>query len=783
MAELVLPLAETIDRRGDSFNAGLGNANTSSLGSFLEGFTQSAADWTNIRTAQLRAQVEFDPEKIIADQVKRDLENERLDVLIRDAKIDIGLKQEFGRQKELANLRSSAASSTSTELANVKSGRQEAVDARQRDELAEIELRKKQFEIKKLEGLGMAREEAEIEALRTSGATATGAVAAHKEARIQFQERNKQLDLLRVPKTGKFISPKLQAYQDQIDAAEASNDPEAAQAAQDALDATMTKDFSVLPPVDLPAPVTKESVQQDARNTQLNTAKTNLDELKNIQLNTELRRTAEMITLERNNAETDYHVGTRSSTEVKKIRESVAGDSPLTGVPNLFRLTELKKQAIDPNQKLAVTAQLQQVLKETNNGQDFLDAIDTEITDPEVQRKTRKAFYKTLVEAGDPALLQPIQKNIMKVLSQNPAATQEQIAERVSDPDKVMEQTATLLTGNGADVNDDLLKGAIEFHPYTTRARMASKNGTVGFQIFGGADSPGGTAADTTGGEQQTQENIQFYNGVDKATQGAVPRMNSADQSVIDMLQIVGKNLQAQAGVNAAAQTQTGQIQQSNQAVAQGAQATAQNQAQAQTQAQREAQIGMNRAVAGVNPDPTQIISPFNSRRLATVVGFNSSNYKRMSDTTAEDINRVLKSVEDGALNVGTDIAGTHFRSTDEKRFVSLVENSAEDLWNTLSGTEQQYFIGQTRGAGVIGASPSQNASLYIKSAKEDFIEKITPGLRNDLLKELQRIANDAQIVTKEQEQEKTERALQRQAKDATAQSSVERELIKLGVR
>lgn len=91
---LIPSLVVTQDQRGSAFNMGLGGANPSMEGSYLEGFTQAAKDWTAIGTAQLEAQVKFDPAKIAADRLRQDLLNDKLQEEVYQATVD----SEFARQ-------------------------------------------------------------------------------------------------------------------------------------------------------------------------------------------------------------------------------------------------------------------------------------------------------------------------------------------------------------------------------------------------------------------------------------------------------------------------------------------------------------------------------------------------------------------------------------------------------------------------------------------------------------------------------------------------------------
>jgi len=85
---ILSPLVVTSDQRAQNYNLGIGDANTSELGSFLEGFQKGSRDWTVTRNLQLEAQTKYDPDKIASEQLQRDLENDKLREAVYQAQID-----------------------------------------------------------------------------------------------------------------------------------------------------------------------------------------------------------------------------------------------------------------------------------------------------------------------------------------------------------------------------------------------------------------------------------------------------------------------------------------------------------------------------------------------------------------------------------------------------------------------------------------------------------------------------------------------------------------------
>jgi len=330
---IVAPLAETIDRRGASYNLGLGDANLSPLGAAVEGFTKGAAAWTEIRTAQLEAQAKFDPQKLIADQVKRDLDNQRLDALIRDAEIDINIKKEFGREKELAGIRATQASTVETQSVTRTREAQlpeviaeSKVAARSAEELGDLKLRSERQKVQLEEDLGYEKRLAEIEELRSRGlrTSATGSIAQEKLTFEREKYRNEQIDALKGT-GGKFRDPALANLQEQMRQAGIDNDPEALAAAQSALDTTFTQSFNISPPEGLAQP-TRESIQQDTTQSQIGQMRTDVQSINRLKQEGEIRRLGAQINQEKNDALTDNLVGTTASSEAAAARRAVAAE-------------------------------------------------------------------------------------------------------------------------------------------------------------------------------------------------------------------------------------------------------------------------------------------------------------------------------------------------------------------------------------------------------------------------------------------------------------------------
>lgn len=116
-----LPIADTVDRRGDSFTQGLGGANPSMAGNLIQGALTGAAQTTNILNAQNEAKVRFDPERLAAEKLQRDVSNRILQENLKAQEFATTMRDKYGETEVTLGLDQKRASITASQASAASS--------------------------------------------------------------------------------------------------------------------------------------------------------------------------------------------------------------------------------------------------------------------------------------------------------------------------------------------------------------------------------------------------------------------------------------------------------------------------------------------------------------------------------------------------------------------------------------------------------------------------------------------------------------------------------------
>lgn len=580
---LIPSLTVTQDQRGDAFNAGVGDANTSELGAFFEGFTRTAANTTSLRTAQLAQAAEYDPARLAAEQAKRELEAQRIAEQVRELQIE----NQFGVARQQANLIESAARVTRSEVLNRGT---------------EAETRKTGIETDILQEFG--REEA-ASLIQQRRASAAASFAAAENTRVDTandilfgkDERRAKLDSERISaakdlaelrkellgesavkeeldalntmaqivsrtspgasKTDKYtdqIEKERSRIQKRVDAFAGTGD--AFKAEREAAQAQLEEFGKKYPPItersqySIPSPSQLAAQKEGELSTDQAVRANILSGLQNIQkkqqavqtgqqaekvrmVDEQLSRILEQTTLSRD-------VAAVLSNKGQAIKQTLsatdgAGNRDVEPVlSELFQVDSLWEK--DPANREKASRILQETFQELGGTQKMIYQIESDPTIPADQKQAlKRSIYKAAIHAGDESNFGNIQQSMMKL----------GLGEKeITDPEKSLEDVEKLLSNAPTKVSSNEIK-ALQFHPsnYFALARKASKNNTQPFTVFSDATSVDGSAAGETGpgdGSAQTQQIVTFRGADGTVFQGAAPQ-DEASLAFIDILQTVAE--------------------------------------------------------------------------------------------------------------------------------------------------------------------------------------------------------------------------------------------------
>jgi len=717
------PLVETVDRRGTNFNAGLGNANTSPLGSFLEGFNKGRKEFTDTSIAQLEAQVAYAPDKILADQVARELDNDRVRAAIRESRIKSDLAEKFGERETLADIRQTEASTALTGQ-NTRFRRAEA---------------------SLLEEFGRDKELLDLYEKTTKLADGSSNGLKERELALKQRTENRQLaknrsDALISLGLDTPVRERIEKLQTDRAEAEEAGDLERVGSIDVAIgdEFKQAEDLGLIPksfsgePSERP---TREDIRQSVLSSGMDDLTNTVDNTDFTKSFTDLEIAKHAANRQNENASVSKDAFTKATLEAKAFRFAMMMDSPNAALTPLGRMFKYASQAPAEIQGTLV-GELAHAVRDKRHVEKLQEVVDRE-PDPKLKTEKQKLLDGILVTTGNIEFLRPVQKDLANIYSNATGVTPEDITDRLSNVAIVKQDLATLITGDGASVEDRLLKDAVELDRLTIAAREASKNGTQGFKVFAGvqtASSEGG--ADVAGAPSGDQDVITFIG--EDGTQKFAPTIIKGSpeepfkKSLMNMYQQVGASLSAQGKSDQLADANTQQVAERNQLLQGGQPAPA-------------PEAGVPTGSRSKNPDPTQIRSPFNTSRLIRQVGFVEGQRGLVSDKTAKSLDSLLRSVEDGTFT-----EGAVFNTQDERNLNIFFENSLDDLWAALPDQEKKVFIDFSRpnpdavNLKPIGELSEANQKFVRRKGKDAFFSIMEKQLKPGLKTELKSIATEA---------------------------------------
>jgi hypothetical protein len=552
---LIQPLVVTNDQRSEAFNMGVGNANPSQLGSFLEGFQQSARDWTVTRNLQLESQTKYDPDRIAAERLRQDLENKSLEEAIyqssvkskyaeRNAQLGIegqevdilgqrasnritnkkaDLLEKYGEEETLLDLSGKRLRNAGASLSNQQARKQLAEEE---DPLKKLE---KQASI--LGKLGPL--------LKTGGAdplTDSERISVLKQ-RDSYRNSLAALDAEIADLDKSLSSPKIsetsrKRYEEEKKIATKRR-------------GEVQTDFAMLPSLDRGAEVSP----QDQKLSQLRQSAVMLaDQVMSIDLiNAEKEAMKQGALIESQLSKTKDSAATMGLAReyASSALQAKADINPATGsvnfpsfIANLDGIRAAKRK--HPEEADFYSGLTTRVLGTKEDVTNVLKDIEAQVKDPEKRLAYQNSVYSSIIESGNVEALQPIQKNLV---------TLGMGAEELANPDKAIQDISTIISGKGGLVdNEKVLKLRIDPNTmdYIFAATKASKNNTQGFKIIPERVPVAPNALDSSGAQQTSQAALRFV-GAD-GTEDLIPLVtNDKSNAMWQIMEKVSANSAEQA--------------------------------------------------------------------------------------------------------------------------------------------------------------------------------------------------------------------------------------------
>lgn len=568
---VIPPLVETVDQRGRNLIAGIGNANMSPLGAFIEGATRTAIDVTNIRAKQLETQRLNDPAKLMAEQVRRDLANKRLEEALRADRIDnltrgarnqaaLDAAQENTRAVRIDNQTRGAQNQ-----ANLETTRANAAAVREATETRSIqnEARRKETDI----FLDQADELADL-SLRERREKATSSIEqsqrqreyARRRAELNLDVMDEQLEVITkladiesdLAKAENQTTEKKKALLDErtkllkeerkrLDKWEPTSTDEANEKKEAEEEYAR---WSNLPNFD---EYTDESLSPQDKKQQSLRQRT--QDLMQKVFDTDLAARERQVVSQEHSISLQNKRAKESNNRVQLIRKhadnalgiamedrSVYGTPSIkAALPEILALAEYSKTAIDDVERTLAADSIQEIFRDLGGEEEILEYVDANVENKQARKAIKGAVYGSLVASGRVDRIKPLQQDMLAVgLS----------PEDIADPDEVMDDLSSLLSKKGAEVENPRLT-PIRVHDYFARAIGASKNNTQGFTVNVRASEVGDEppAADVSGGAARSYNALVFEGDDGTTLQAAVPQ-SPQDMAVWRILEKLGARSQ-----------------------------------------------------------------------------------------------------------------------------------------------------------------------------------------------------------------------------------------------
>lgn len=600
MPDLRLPssLAVVQDQRSSAHNMGIGDANTSGIGAFFEGAVKGASAVTDIRAKQLETKRLNDPERLATEQLKRELDAEKLLEEITKERISNRYlereKQEDLRASEARRGYIGALAGESRERTrrSAKYGDlldqsqliSRAASAKANDATAEAQEIKNAID--KLLGAekvkaSIAKDRAQESYYRAGALERASKVDLEDEVAGKLSDREKAnirqiegrraylYDLREAATKNRATTPEqLAEIDDQIRRFDELNPPAFRYETEEGeirggtvLSAPAKKDAETGQPVITPA--------QQARNRILTAQAQLLDDLQQLDVKeseyeiAQRRREAQTRLLEierqgsklsRTNSENLPKVLTKKLSELRDLVDAEGPDTA-AAVQKIAELDAAYRMEDDPVQKQVIGGVLADAMGLIGGAELAIDYIETDPTIPAEQKKElKKLMYGAAIRSGDTNSITGFQKDLLDLGLDE---------EALSDPEGTVQSAIKLLQGNDTEVDSRELK-RLQGHPYFSRVAEVSNDGRQGFTIRRRPlpNNNSEPVADMAGGEGQnsaTHEVLEFRSlDGSKVLYGPVPQSDE-DWAYHSLLKHVSKEM---SGAQARAATTRQQMQQ-----------------------------------------------------------------------------------------------------------------------------------------------------------------------------------------------------------------------------
>lgn len=563
---ITTPLVETHDQRGASFNMGVGNANTSELGAFMEGFQSSAVNMANFRQTQVETAIMSDPQKLAAEQLQRDLTNIRLNEMIKEAQINNATLPELNQlevKQKGANITSTIASTENTRartagqyISNSSASHELALDRKYGETQRQTEIEAKREHIRQARAQADSAElenslDQTFSALeREQGIAAKDAASETsdilREQRIRdraIKDNNQRIkareDALKTKKTSAERKPIEQELNNLRARGVLLSDPNDL----DDNEPRTTTDILAAESAQAEKTIQERAAEANAR---LAKAKTT-QELSKVTKQNEAIQTQDA----------RYQIANLNAARIKESVNDTDGSGNFnmaSALPPLFSLAEIQKQAVDPDEKENVTSFISQGLKDLGGAKQVLQYIENNVANPDQKNGLKKAVYNAVVQSGELEALAPEQRDLLGMGLG---------AEDLADPEKVRQDMSSLLAGKGSVVENDRLKN-LRSDPYYIRARMASKDNTQSFTIKPTVIPSTQGGADIAGQDAQSQGVLEFRGADGSAFYGPLPETDQ-QKAMFNFLERIASDTTVQVNESKRAQNTAKSIQQSRQ--------------------------------------------------------------------------------------------------------------------------------------------------------------------------------------------------------------------------
>lgn len=452
------PIVDAIDRRASSYMAAGPVVTDFSAG--VQGLEQGLDFGTKLTDRILTTQRENDPDRLAAEQLRRDLLNQQVREAIRTSNIENTLDETFGfEDRSLDQLKTSAGigqSLATTRKTNIQAQLEEQFGAQEKESL--INQRRNQafktdLQSDLLERYGKQKEQSIIDKNNAQANKAKGIVA--PRGPNPFQPRQIPNPTSASGETN--VSPEVSKIADQLQLSE-------------------------------------EEVKAELANTQSS----------NYQQRTQAQDQATESDLTTRKAKDEYNRTSRARTNLEEALIHIE-DVDYQGKPSypgvlgkVAVANQLYEEEIDPKRKALRAAEISTMIRGmgVDGAQDHIDALEGE----------DKKYHETILSAaiansGDTSLYTDDMKTIVG------AGLDSQHA---ADPEKTYSQVEQLINDGPVNVEDTKIKEELPFSEYVMAASRASLGGTRAYKIMPGRVNVSSGATDIAGEGQQSQPGARF---------------------------------------------------------------------------------------------------------------------------------------------------------------------------------------------------------------------------------------------------------------------------------